>query len=156
MDKIARRRAYAVLLGTGFIMGLLCGVFSMLMLVSYRTDLYHEQINRLSFELQEKTLRLAKLEDTIDKHKLLVKDVQLELVFNGEQLDQMSLEQKIKAKFNNLLGKEVNNIDLELIGEMLDQQIVQIDDRLYKVRLTKLMVSELLKVWLTVDVVNND
>jgi len=156
MDEIKRRTAYTIFLGTGFVLGLLCGVFSILTLVSYRVDLYHEQINRLSFTLQEKDLRLAKLEDTLHKHKLVVKEVQLELVFNGEQLNKMTLEQKIKAKLTNLIGKEVKNVDVELIGGMIDQQIVQIDGRLYKVSLTKLLVSELLKVWLTVEVVGSN
>lgn len=150
------QRAYAICLSAGFVLGLLSGAFSILALVSCRVDLYHEQISRLSFELQEKALRLAKLEDTLDKHKLLVKEVQLELVFTGEQLDKMSLEQKIKAKLTNLIGKEVKNVDVELIGGMLDQQIVQADGRLYKVSLTKLLISELLKVWLAVEVAGSD
>lgn len=142
---------YALFFSTGLILGLLGGALGILTLVGYRIDLYQQEINKLSYELQEKDLRLVKLEDIIDKKKLLVKDVQLEVVFKGDPFDKMRLEQSIKTKLMKLIGKEVKNIDMEIMEEMIDQQIMQIDDKLYKTRLTKLLVTELVKIWVVVD-----
>lgn len=153
MDKIEYRSRYAIFFFTGIIIGLLFGAISIFTLVSYRVDLYHQKIKKLGYEIQEKDFRLEKLEETVNKKKLLVKDVQVELIFNGEQFDKIVLEQGLKRKLAKFIGKEVKTIDDDIIGEMIDQHIIQIDDKMYKVRLTKLLIAELLKIWVVVDLI---
>ena len=70
MDKV-KEGEYFFLFCSGIIIGGLLGIISFNSLISHRIDEYHQKIQALELLIQDKNLRLEKLEDTIDKKKLL-------------------------------------------------------------------------------------
>ncbi|VBB05190.1 Hypothetical protein LUCI_0397 [Lucifera butyrica] len=145
-----RKIAFVIFFFTGFVFGLIAGAFGIFTFVSYRNEQYYERIHQLSYEIREKDLHLAKLKEGTNKNRLLIKDAQVELVYQGELPDKTALEQAIKARIAILIGKEVKYADPDLIGEMIDRQLIQLHGRVYKLKLVKLLVGEMVKAWVEV------
>lgn len=101
MDKV-RDKIYFTLFCTGMIIGGLVGIITYNSLVSYRIDEYHQKIKALELLIEDKNLRLEKLEDTIDKNKLLVKKIQISLNHKEDDLTRIGLEKILEKPLINL------------------------------------------------------
>jgi uncharacterized protein with ParB-like and HNH nuclease domain len=150
MDKIVKLKAASLLcLITGAVIGFLTGTAGLSLLVSYRIEKYHQEIERLESEVYEKDLRLAKLEESINKNKFLLKDIQVFMLYEGEA-DELSLEKAIKGKYKKLLGKEIKTLDGDIIADIIDDSVIKVGKREYLLRVVKLVISEIMKVWVEV------
>ena len=137
---------------TGSISGFLAGVAGLSMLVGHRIDKYHQEISRLETVIEDRDMRLKKLEESINKKKPVIRSIELELVLEeGDEMDRITVEKFIKQKYSGLLGKEVKDVDMEIIEQVVDKRIFRIHDRAYKLSVSKVMVSEILKIWLKVE-----
>ncbi|NLZ47798.1 MAG: hypothetical protein GX895_03250 [Clostridiales bacterium] len=146
MDKI-KGKNYFILFYTGIIVGGLFGIISYNALVSHRIDEYHQKIKALELLIEDKDLRLEKLEDTIDKNKLIVKNINITLNHKEDDLTRIGLEKNIRESLNKFVGKEVHTVDAEMLWEVVDGRIVKIADNEYKIKLNKLLISETIMVW---------
>ncbi|SCN24906.1 hypothetical protein N3C_2048 [Clostridium sp. N3C] len=146
MDKI-KGKNYFILFYTGIIVGGLFGIISYNALVSHRIDEYHQKIKALELLIEDKDLRLEKLEDTIDKNKLIVKNINITLNHKEDDLTRIGLEKNIRETLNKFVGKEVHTVDAEMLWEVVDGRIVKIADKEYKIKLNKLLISETIMVW---------
>jgi len=146
MDKI-KGKNYFILFYTGIIVGGLFGIISYNALVSHRIDEYHQKIKALELLIEDKDLRLEKLEDTIDKNKLIVKNINITLNHKEDDLTRIGLEKNIRESLNKFVGKEVHTVDAEMLWEVVDGRIVKIADKEYKIKLNKLLISETIMVW---------
>jgi len=136
------------------IIGGLVGIITYNSLVSYRIDEYHQKIKTLELLIEDKNLRLEKLEDTIDKNKLLVKNIQISLNHKEDDLTRIGLEKNIRETLNKFVGKEVHNVDAEMLWEVMDNRIIKIADKEYKIKINKLVISETIMIW--GDILEND
>lgn len=75
------------------------------------------------------------------------------LDYEGDELDKIALEKSIQGKYGQLLGKEVGAIDIDLVAEVVDERIMKLEEREYKLKLKKIMLAEVLKIWVEVDLV---
>ena len=91
MDKV-KGREYFFLFCSGIIIGGLLGIISFNSLISHRIDEYHQKIQALELLIQDKNLRLEKLEDTIDKKKLFVKNSSIAVNQKEDVLTSIGLE----------------------------------------------------------------
>lgn len=153
MDKI-KGKDYFILLCTGIIIGGLVGIISYNSLVSYRIDEYHQKIRALELLIEDKNLRLEKLEDTIDKKKILVKNITISLNHKEDDLTRIGLEKNIRETLNKFVGKEVHTVDAEMLWEVVDGRIIKIADKEYKIKINKLVISETIMIW--ADVLEDD
>ncbi|NLP27307.1 MAG: hypothetical protein GX370_00770 [Clostridia bacterium] len=146
MDKV-KGREYFFLFCSGIIIGGLLGIISFNSLISHRIDEYHQKIQALELLIQDKNLRLEKLEDTIDKKKLLVKNISISLNHKEDDLTRIGLEKNIRETLNKFVGKEVHTVDAEMLWEVVDGRIVKIADKEYKIKINKLVISETIMIW---------
>ncbi len=135
---------------TGFLIGILTGSATFSILVSYRIEQYHQKIRQLEALNGDKDSRLRKLEESINKSKFILKRIEIFLEYDGDELDKIDLEKSIKEKFNPLLGKEVGNIDVDLVTEVIDKRIMKLKDNEYRLKLKKLILADVLKIWVEV------
>lgn len=151
MDEIAKKNVKSILLFiTGIIIGLIAGTAVFSLLVDYRIDMHHQKIKQLELSVSDRDTRLAKLEESVNKNKFLVKDVQVVLIYEDE-LDKISLEKIIKEKYRNLLGKELKTLDAEMVAGMIDMDVVKLKQKDYLLKINKLVIWETVKVWVEVD-----
>ncbi len=138
-----------------FLVGILIGVTVLSVVVSYRMDNYYKQISYLKNIIQDRDERLEKLEKSINTQNLIVKGIEVSLIFdkdkNNDKIDEIEIEKTIKEKYNALLGKEVKNIDAQMIAEVVDKRILKIEDREYKLKMDKLILTEILNIYIKVE-----
>lgn len=137
----------------GIVVGILAGVAVFSLLVSYRVDQYYQEIRRLEAANEEKEIRLRRLEESVGKTKYLLKKIEVNLLYEGDELDKINLEKSIQEKYSQLLGKEVAAIDIDLVAKVVDERIIKLEEREYKLKLKQMMLTEVLKIWVAVCLV---
>ncbi|TYQ16122.1 UNVERIFIED_CONTAM: hypothetical protein Cloal_2625 [Acetivibrio alkalicellulosi] len=141
---------------TGILAGILLGCTLMSVLVSYRIDSYHEKIVSLENVIEESEIKYKKLKDSledINKNKFIVKDIEVYLIYEEieeDNFDKIEFEKYVRGEYKNVLGKEVNTIDMELIVEVVDRDVFILDGKQYRLGVDRMLLSETLKVWVTV------
>ncbi len=132
-------------------MGGLIGILSFSTFISYRIDQYHHKIKTLESEIEDKDARLEKLEEVINKRKLVVKGVEVTLENENDEIAKITLQKHIKEKLDKFIGKEVNKLDGDMLWEVVDKRIMKIKDKEYKLKVSKLMISETIHIWVQVQ-----
>ncbi|PKM49412.1 MAG: hypothetical protein CVV02_16235 [Firmicutes bacterium HGW-Firmicutes-7] len=135
----------------GVLTGIIIGAAALCILVSYRIDMYHQEIAYLESTIEDKDARLEKLEKTINTQNVILKDIEIILIFEGDEIDKIEIEKTINEKYTSLLGKEVKNFDIDIISEVVDKRILHIEDRKYRLYVEKLVLTEVLQIWIKVE-----
>ena len=144
---------------TGLLWGVIIGAVSISMLVSYRMDSFYERIAYLENTIADKNEKLAKLEKSINNSNIILKDIEIELEFGGlsseqiNQIDSIEIEKTIKEKFRPLLGKEVKGLDPDILQQVIDKRILKFDDVEYQLTVNKLILTDVLKLWVEVSLI---
>ncbi len=144
------KAGYVLFFLTGFIIGTLLGLISLSAFISYRLDEYHQRIASLSSVIEEKNMTLEKLEDSINKRKLIVKDVEVYLNSKEDKLVNIELEKHIRQKLGTFIGKEVKKVEGDMLWEVINQRIMKIGDKEYRLEANRLVISEVINIWVEV------
>ncbi|AOT71222.1 hypothetical protein [Geosporobacter ferrireducens] len=135
---------------TGMILGGLIGILSISTLISYRLDQDYEKIAELQHTIEDKDTRLEKLEESINKQKIILKEIKVELLFGGNEIDEITLQKHVKEKYATLLGKEVKSIDVDLIEEIIDRRIMKVNGKEHQLLVNKIHLTDVLRIWIEV------
>ncbi len=158
MRYFKKKTGYFLIIITGFICGLLTGISGFSLIASTRIDSYKSQIKSLETKLEQRDAQFetlnSKLEEAIKNKKLILKDIDISLLYEGDEFDKITVEKYIKNKFTHLLGNEINNINLDTVSEVIDKRIFIIDDRHYSLTVTRITLSETLKLFIQVNRIN--
>lgn len=142
---------YIIYFFTGLIWGILIGSIIITSLISYRMDQHYKEITYLENIILDREAKLEKLEDTINTQYVVLKDIEVHLDFQGDELDKIEIEKSIREKYTTLLGKEVKTIDADILIEVIDKRIFKIDKKEYRLRVDKLILTEILKIHIEVQ-----
>ncbi|MDT8902124.1 hypothetical protein [Anaeroselena agilis] len=154
MDRLSSRRyALPVCLLAGLFSGFLLGAILVAALLGYRLDESLQRISSLQAAVNEKDARLAKLEESVNKRKYILRRVEVVLSFSGDEMEKTALDKYIKSRYSGLVGKEVGSIDAELAAEVVDNRVVRINNRDYRLTVGKIVVADVLKIWVAVALV---
>lgn len=143
---------------TGLLWGVIIGAIGISTVVSYRIDSFYEKIAYLENTIVDKDEKLDKLEKSINQSNIILKDIVVYMDFSSfskeqvDQIDSIYIEKTIKEKFRTLLGKEVNNLDAEMLMQVVDKRILKLDSAEYQLTVSKLVLSDVLKLWVKVSV----
>lgn len=153
MDGVSKKfLKHLITLAIGILIGMIIGVLSLNTLISYKIDKYLEEITFLQTTIEEKDVKLSKLEESINKNRFILRNISIQLISEeDDEIDKLTLTKHIKDKYNNLLGKEVKTIDIEMVMEVLDKRIMKIENREYKLRVDKVLLSDELIIWVEID-----
>lgn len=136
---------------TGLAIGIILGALVLSTLVSYRLDEQYRKITYLENIIQDKDSKLEKLESSINNRNIVLKDIVIELNFDGDEIDKIDIEKTIREKYASLLGKEVKSLDEDLIIEVVDKRIFKIEDKEYKLQVSRLVLTETLRISVIVE-----
>ena len=143
----------------GVLIGVIIGIVFLNMLISFRIDIYCERIKYLENIIEDKEIRLAKLEESINNEKIILKEIEIVIMTEEKDeedlIDKITLEKHIKEKYSEILGREVKSIDIDLIGEVIDKRIMQLDGKEYQLFVDKIVLTEILKIWVAVEKIEN-
>jgi len=139
---------------TGLLAGVLMSAVALSLIVSYRMDNYYKQVSYLENIIRDRDERLEKLEKSINTQYLVIKDIEINLIFekgeNDDEIIKMEIEKTIKEKYKTLLGKEVKTVDAHMVVEVIDKRILKIEGKEYKLQVDKLILSEIMSIWVKV------
>ncbi len=150
MDKI-KKEGYFLFFASGFLIGGLIGILAFSCLISYRIDQYHQRIKTLEAVIEDKDGRLEKLEETVNKKRLIVKKIEITLENEEDELTRITLEKHIKEKIEKFIGKEVDKMDADMMWEIIDKRIMKIKDKEYRLEVSKLVISETVHIWVVIQ-----
>lgn len=142
---------YTICFMSGLISGIIIGVVVLTTLVSYRIDEYYKKIIYLENIIEDKDAKLEKLEQAISATNMILKDIEVKLNFEGDEIDKIDIEKAIKEKYNILIGKEVKTIDADMASEVIHRRIFKIEKKEYKIKVEKLILTEILKIYVNVE-----
>ena len=156
---------FILTLFTGIFLGISIGAALLNALVSYRIDDYYKEIQYLNTVIENKDERLEKLETSLN-NKFVMVDIKVNLVYITEdtkenadgmqfdELDKITIEDAIRDKYKKLIGREVKDIDSSIIGDIIDNRIMKTDHAEYKLHISKIVLSDVLELWVNVEKVN--
>lgn len=163
MEQVKKKNVILIFCYTsGLITGFVIGMAVLSLIVSYRMDSYYHKNIALEDELQDKIAQLEKLENSIKTQtppSTILKNIEINLIFNeneGDEIDKVAIDKTIMEKYSPLVGKEVENIDPDILAEVADKRILKIEDREYKLSVNKIILTETLKIWIKVEVTANE
>jgi hypothetical protein len=138
----------------GIIMGILIGGAIINALISYRIDKYIEEIEYLKASIENKDAKLIKLEESINKQKLILKDIQVVFINEDDKIDKIEIEKYIKKKFITLIGKEVKTIDTDILEQVINKRIITINNNQYELNIFKIILTDILEIWIKIKPIN--
>lgn len=142
---------------TGLLWGTIAGSLGISLLVTSKMDAYYEKITYLEHTIDDKNEKLDKLEKSINNTNIVLKDIAIILEFNNlskEQIDiidNIEIEKAIKEKYASSLGKEIKNMDVDILVQVIDKRILRLNNAEYQLRVNKLVLSDVLKLWVGVS-----
>ena len=151
--EMKKKALMLLVLATGFLSGLVAGIAVMVSLFAYRIDGYHAKIGMLENSLADRENRLKKLEESfnaISKEKYILKDIEVYLDYDGDELDRIEIEKHVEEKYRYLIGRKVSDIDMELAAEVVDKRVFFTDSSSYRLRVERLLLSEVMKIWINI------
>jgi hypothetical protein len=170
MEKHVRKYSFILILFTGILIGICIGAVLLNALISYRIDEYFIEIQQLNTIIENKDDRLEKLETSLHDSKLVLTDIKINLSLNQDNLqassdlnlikekdefdamDKITLETAIREKYKQLIGREVKEIDSSLLGEIVNNRIMRTEHAEYKLYVTRIVLSDILELWIEVDI----
>lgn len=149
MDKIKTEKLKFILtIFIGIIIGILIGATAITALVSYRLDIYYEEVQQLRITIKDKEEQFKKLEKSINKRRFILKDIKVVLDHDGDDIEEIELIKHIKEKYNKLIGKEVKTIDIDMVDEIIDKRIMKLNKKEYRLSVTKIILTDVLQLWI--------
>lgn len=141
---------------TGLLSGILIGCTVMGALISYRIDNYHEKIVSLENTVEENKIKYTKLKESLeelDRAKFIVEDIAVYLIYDNvkeDNFNKIEFEKYIKSQYENILGKEVDALDMELLVGVVDRDIFILEEKEYKLKVERILLSKTFKIWVTI------
>lgn len=145
---------YIVTLIIGILIGMILGICIYNLFISYKIDGYYNKISVLEGTLEEKDTQLKKLEKSINNKNYILKNIEILFTAEDEELDYIYIEKVIQEKYSELLGKEIKNIDGDMVAKVIEGRIMRLDEKIYQIKINKLILSETMKIWLEVKEIN--
>ena len=148
---------YLICFITGLLWGTVIGSLGISILVSHRMEELYEKIAYLEHTIQDKDEKLEKLESSINNANIVLKDITVILEFTGlskeqiDLIDNIEIEKAIKEKYVSSLGKEIKSLDADILVQVIDKRILRFDDTEYQLTVNKLVLSDILKLWVGVS-----
>lgn len=132
----------------GILLGFIAGVVVWNLLLAGKLDELYTRNRFLETTVEDYRTRLEKLEKSQPEKELTLKDVAVEIDLEDE-LEKMILQQAVKQKYEVLLGKKIDEIDMELVIQVVDKRIFRTNKYQYQLVVDKVALSSSLMLWLS-------
>ncbi|WP_026477271.1 hypothetical protein [Alkaliphilus transvaalensis] len=126
-----------------FALGFLFGLVFMTLFQMHTFDRLYRVQNQLTNQLLDREIKLERLNESIkNQSTFLVKDLKINIKFDGNILIRDEIEKYIQFYLSDLVGKELDNIDGEMIYKILEDRIINVDDKKIQLTVKSLIISQ--------------
>ncbi|KAB3537801.1 hypothetical protein F8154_02140 [Alkaliphilus pronyensis] len=148
------RRIYS-LISIGVI-GFLFGVMLMNLFHMHTLDRLYRIQNQLANQVIDKDIKLKGLNASIkESNTLFIKDIEIKLDFEGNLLFKDMIEENIRFFIADLVGKELSQIDGQMLYKILNSRIIEIEDKNVKLTIKYLIIAETIEISIAATVINS-
>jgi hypothetical protein len=132
-----------------FILGLLVGAMIMHSFQGRELEKLYWEKENLKVELYEKNEQIKKIEE--QQERLLpptVREIKLEISHDGDTFVEPELKRQVYDLVKGLLGQEVLALPYPLVFNILDNRIVEMDDKRFHLNVEAVILGETLVYYL--------
>ncbi len=127
----------------GFLLGL---AFMNLFHLHTLDNLYRNQ-TQLTNELMDREIKLTRLTDSMEKQRVvLIKDIEIAVEYEGNQLTKDKIEKSVQFFLVELVGKELSMVDGEMLYKIIDERIIEVEDKRIQLNMKYLILSEKISI----------
>jgi cell division protein FtsB len=134
---------------SGILVGLITGILLWNILLARKIDDLYTRNRYLESSIENYMAKLEKLEKSQPEKVQTVKDIEVEINLEDE-LERIILQQAVKQKYEILLGRETDEVDLDLVVQVVDKRLFRTDKHQYQLHVDRVALSSTLKLWLSV------
>ncbi|QUH25093.1 hypothetical protein [Serpentinicella alkaliphila] len=128
-------------------LGFLLGLVTMNLFQIHTIDrLYRVQTN-LTNQLLDKEIKLQKFNESANEKKVfIVKNLEINIDYEGNPRVIEDIETTIKFYLNDLVGREVKEVDGDMIYKIIHQRILEIDEKKITLILKYIIINETISI----------
>ncbi len=151
MPFIVLTKQQASLVIAFFIFGLLIGSICSMLYAGWLIDEAAIERETLYSELGERDSRIARLEDSLqERRNRVIKGISINLDVKDRHLS-LKLSDEIRQLVNDLIGREVDSLDPQLIRSIIDLRVLYVNDQPYTLKLQYLVISDQLSFFINIS-----
>lgn len=134
----------------GFLMGLtLMNLFHM-----HTLDRLYRIQNQLTNQLLDREIKLERLTESLESKKTtFIKDISIHVEFEGNPLVKDEIEKVVHFYLADLVGKELWRVDGEMIYKVLDNRVVDVENRQARLQMKYIIITEEISIGVKAQIV---
>lgn len=147
MKKWARGIAY-------FAIGFLLGLVAMNLVHLHTLDRLYRIQNQLTNQLLDREIKLEGLKKSLqDEKTIIIKDLIIALDFEGNPLLREEIEKVIRFYLADLVGQELWRLEGEMIYRILDDRIINVENRQARLQVKYIIVREEISIGVKAELI---
>ncbi|SNS45126.1 hypothetical protein SAMN05446037_101084 [Anaerovirgula multivorans] len=130
-----------------FSIGFLMGLAAMNLLHMHTLDRLYRIQNQLTNQLLDREIKLERLNESLQSEKTtFVKDLSINVEFEGSPLVKDEIEKVVHFYLADLVGKELWQVDGEMIYKILDDRMVDVENRQARLQVKYIVITEKISI----------
>jgi len=136
-----------------FILGFIVGMMTNNLIYMHELEKLINENEILSARLADNLIKINKLENTNSKKEKVILNEILPININKTDsiIPKNDIDQYIKVLLNNQIGKEVKNIDINLIYNALNNRILKYQDGNYQLKIKSILSTEIMYIYYSIE-----
>lgn len=137
-----------------FMLGFFFGLCFMTLLNMNTIEGLNRTKSQLSDQLIDREIKLEKLNESLQKQQAaVVKDLTLKVAFDGNHLVKEEIEKTVRFYLVDLVGKEITDIDGEMLYKILNDRIVEAGDKRIRISVNYIIIYEIIDIGISAKLV---
>lgn len=135
---------------SAFTLGFFFGLGFMSLVQMNTLDRLYRIQSQLTNQLLDRDIKLEKLGASLEKQRVsIVKDLKIHINYEGNLLLKEEIEKNVRFYLVDLVGREIANIDGEMLYKILQNRIVEVEDKRVKLTVEYIIVNEVINIGIT-------
>lgn len=137
-----------------FAIGFLLGLAAMNLVHLHTLDRLYRIQNQLTNQLLDREIKLEGLKKSLqDEKTIIIKDLIIALDFEGNPLLREEIEKVIRFYLADLVGQELWRLEGEMIYKILDDRIINVENRQARLHVKYIIVREEISIGIKAELI---
>lgn len=137
-----------------FAIGFLLGLAAMNLVHLHTLDRLYRIQNQLTNQLLDREIKLEGLKKSLqDEKTIIIKDLIIALDFEGNPLLREEIEKVIRFYLADLVGQELWRLEGEMIYKILDDRIINVENRQARLQVKYIIVREEISIGVKAELI---
>lgn len=135
-----------------FLLGLISGAGALNLYISREMDRLQLENRNLKNRVQEQEKEITRLEDNLSRYNgRFIKNIKINLSSDLNQHRQQLINTRVKELLSDIPGKRIRDIEPPVVGEIVNERLLEIEGDTYRLDLNYLILGEELTLYLSAE-----